>query len=36
MPLEDDPLDLENMEHAAEQFRAAILRLATSVPESTS
>jgi hypothetical protein len=35
MPLEDDPLDLENMEHAAEEFRPAILRLALSEPENT-
>jgi hypothetical protein len=30
---EPDPLDLANMEQAAEEFRAAILRLAPSDPD---
>jgi len=32
-PQEGDPLDLASMEQAAEDFRAAILRLAPSEPE---
>jgi hypothetical protein len=32
-PLEGDPLGLEDAERAAEEFRAAILRLAPSEPE---
>ena len=32
---EPDPLDLANMEQAAEQFRAAILRLAPNEPDSS-
>jgi len=32
-PLEGDPLDLAAMEQAAEEFRAAVLRLAPSEPD---
>jgi hypothetical protein len=32
---EEDPLDLANMEQAAEEFRAAILRLAPNEPDSS-